>query len=153
MIGVEHSADIGLRGLTNAGKNSRLNVLTSARGKVGDYPFTTLEPNLGEYHGYIISDIPGLIEGAASGKGLGHKFLRHIKRTRVLVHLISLENKNIVKAYQTVREELKQYEPELLAKLEIIVLTKTELVGDSAYINKQIAKMEKVTDAVLAFSR
>ena len=151
-IEVELIADIGLIGLPNAGKTSLLNVLTSARGKVGDYPFTTLEPNLGEYHGYIISDIPGLIEGAASGKGLGHKFLRHIKRTRVLVHLISLENKNIVKAYQTVREELKQYNPELLAKLEIVVLTKTDLVDDSAYINKQIAKMEKVTDEVLAVS-
>ena len=86
-IEVELIADIGLIGLPNAGKTSILNELTNTRGKVGDYPFTTLEPNLGEYFGHIISDIPGLIEGAAEGKGLGHKFLRHIRRVKILAHL------------------------------------------------------------------
>ena len=151
-IEVELIADIGLIGLPNAGKTSLLNVLTSAKGKVGDYPFTTLEPNLGEFHGYIISDIPGLIEGAASGKGLGHKFLRHIKRTRILVHLISLENSNIKKAYQTVREELRQYDPELTAKPEIVVLTKTDIVDDPLHLEKEVAKIKKVADVVLTLS-
>ncbi len=90
-IEIELIADIGLIGLPSAGKSSLLNALTSAHAKVGDYPFTTLEPNLGECFGYILCDIPGLIEGASRGVGLGHKFLRHIKRTKMLVHLISVE--------------------------------------------------------------
>lgn len=129
-IEVELIANIGLVGLPNAGKTSLLNVLTAAHGKVGDYPFTTLEPNLGELHGYIIADIPGLVEGAAQGKGLGHKFLRHIKRTHMLVHVISLENDDLLEAYQTVRKEIEQYDPALLHKKEIIVLTKTDLKDD-----------------------
>ena len=115
-IEVELIADIGLIGLPNAGKTSLLNALTSARGKVGDYPFTTLEPNLGECYGFIISDIPGLIEGAAEGKGLGHKFLRHVRRTKILVHLISLENEDPIETYKIVRQELKAFDPELLNK-------------------------------------
>ena len=151
-IEVELIADIGFIGLPNAGKTSLLNKFTHASGKVGDYPFTTLEPNLGEYHGYIISDIPGLIAGAASGKGLGHKFLRHIKRTKILVHLISLENEDPKKAYQIVREELKQYNQELLIKPEIVVLTKADLVDDPAYLLEQVADMKKIADVVLAVS-
>ena len=129
-IEVEIIADIGLIGLPNAGKSSLLNELTSANAKIGDYPFTTLEPNLGEYFGYIISDIPGLIEGAAEGKGLGHKFLRHIRRTKILAHLISLENEDIVETYKTVRKELEIFDKELLEKKEIVVLTKTDLIED-----------------------
>ena len=142
-IEIELIADIGFIGLPNAGKTSLLNTLTRAKGKIGDYPFTTLEPNLGEFHGYIISDIPGLIEGAAIGKGLGHKFLRHVKRTKILVHLISLENNNPAKAYETIREELKQYDHELSLKKEIVVLTKTDLIDDTAYIEKVVEKMKK----------
>jgi len=130
-IEVELIADIGLVGLPNAGKTSLLNELTSAHGKIGDYPFTTLEPNLGELHGYIIADIPGLMEGAAKGKGLGHKFLRHIKRTKMLVHVISLENNDVLKAYQTVRKEIENYNSALLEKKELVVLTKTDLKSDS----------------------
>ena len=151
-IEVELIADIGLIGLPNAGKTSILNELTQAKGKIDSYPFTTLEPNLGEFYGYIISDIPGLIEGAASGKGLGHKFLRHVMRTKMLVHLISLENDNPEEAYKTIREELAQYNPELTQKEEIVVLTKTDLVDDPAYLKKVIEKMKKKNVAVFALS-
>jgi len=147
-IEVELIADIGLIGLPSAGKTSLLNALTSAKGKVGDYPFTTLEPNLGEFYGYIIADIPGLIEGAAEGKGLGHKFLRHIKRTKMLVHLISLENDNPVKVYKTIRDELEQFDPELLDKKEIVVLTKTDIVDD-AVVEKMLKKFENALSVTL----
>ena len=150
-IEVELIAHIGLIGLPNAGKTSLLNELTAAHKKTGDYPFTTLEPNLGELHGYIIADIPGLIEGAAKGKGLGHKFLRHIKRTKMLVHVISLESSDILKDYHTVRKEIEQYDPALLLKKEIIVLTKTDLKDD---FNLQAAKekLKSITVNVFAVS-
>lgn len=142
-------ADIGLVGLPNAGKTSLLNALSRARGKVGDYPFTTLEPNLGECFGYIIADIPGLIEGAAEGKGLGHKFLRHIRRTRVLVHLVSLENTDPMIVYHTIREELGRYDTELLNKKEIILLTKTDMV-DEKTLTDTMEKMKKINPLTYA---
>ena len=150
-IEVELIAHIGLMGLPNAGKTSLLNELTAAHGKIGDYPFTTLEPSLGELHGYIIADIPGLVEGAASGKGLGHKFLRHIKRTKMLVHVISLENDDLLKAYQTIRKEIESYDPSLLEKKEIVVLTKTDLADDSD-VQKAKEKFESITPNVYAVS-
>jgi GTP-binding protein len=101
-------ADAGLIGLPNAGKSSLLNAVTRARAKVGSYAFTTLDPNLGAIHGYVLADIPGLIEGAAEGKGLGHKFLRHVKRTKLLLHLVSLENDDVELTYRTVRQELAE---------------------------------------------
>ena len=149
-IEVELIADIGLIGLPNAGKTSILNELTNTRGKVGDYPFTTLEPNLGEYFGHIISDIPGLIEGAAEGKGLGHKFLRHIRRVKILAHLISLENKDLAEAYKTIRKELGQFDRELLDKKELIVLTKIDLIKDEKIIKKIIKKMQKINPNTIA---
>jgi len=151
-IELELIADIGLIGLPSAGKTSLLNVLTSAKGKVGDYPFTTLEPNLGEMYGFIIADIPGLIEGASGGKGLGHKFLRHIKRTKMLVHLVSLENENPQKAYETIRNELKQFDPELLKKKEIIVLTKSDLIENEIDMQKIIKKLKKFSKTVMILS-
>lgn len=149
-IEVELIADIGLIGLPNAGKTSILNELTNTRGKVGDYPFTTLEPNLGEYFGHIISDIPGLIEGAAEGKGLGHKFLRHIRRVKILAHLISLENKDLAEAYKTIRKELGQFDRELLDKKELIVLTKIDLIKDEKIIEKIIKKIQKINPNTIA---
>ena len=107
-------ADVGIIGLPNAGKSSLLNTLTRASAKIGDYPFTTLEPNLGAYFGYVLADIPGLIEGASDGKGLGHKFLRHITRTKMLVHLVSAENDDVTEVYSTIRKELGAYDKTLL---------------------------------------
>ena len=151
-IEVELIADIGLIGFPNAGKTSLLNVLTRAGGKVGAYPFTTLEPNLGEFQGYIISDIPGLVEGASGGKGLGHKFLRHVRRTKILVHLVSLENDNPVEAYETVRRELARYDPVLSEKKEIILLTKTDTITDPASIKRVVEEMKKKTESVYTVS-
>ena len=142
-IELELVADIGLIGLPNAGKTSLLNMLSQAKGKVGAYPFTTLEPNLGECYGYIISDIPGLIEGASEGKGLGHKFLRHVKRTKILAHLVSLENEDPIAVYKIVRKELGQYDKTLLDKKEIVILTKTDMV-DEANVTNIIKQMKKI---------
>lgn len=125
-------ADAGLIGLPNAGKSSLLNALTNAQAKVASYAFTTLDPNLGAIHGYILADIPGLIEGASEGKGLGHKFLKHVKRTAMLLHLVSLENEDVAAAYKTVRAELQKYGHGLEAKKEVIVLSKTDLRGAAA---------------------
>lgn len=137
-------ADVGLIGLPNAGKSSLLNALTRAGAKIGDYPFTTLEPNLGAYFGYVLADIPGLIEGASDGKGLGHKFLRHITRTRVLVHLVAADNEDVAKTYTTIREELGKYDPELLQREEVIVLSKTDVI-DAVTIKEKVKALEKVS--------
>lgn len=137
--------DVGFAGFPNAGKSSLLNVLTNASAKVGSYQFTTLEPNLGAFYGYILADIPGLIEGASEGKGLGDKFLRHIKRTKMIAHLVSLENEDVVAAYKTIRGELEAYDKELGAKDEIILLTKTDMVDEEtiAAAKKKLAKFKK----------
>jgi GTP-binding protein len=118
--------DLGLIGLPNAGKSSLLNSLTKAKAKVGNYQFTTLTPNLGDLYGFILADIPGLIEGASEGKGLGHKFLRHVARTKMLLHCISCENEDPKAVYDTIRTELGKYDPALLKKPEIILFTKAD---------------------------
>ncbi len=134
-------ADIGLIGLPNAGKSSLLQVLTNAHPKIGNYPFTTLEPNLGVLEGLVISDIPGLIEGASKGKGLGIKFLRHVEKTKILVHCIDGESEHIKQDYQTVRKELSEYSDILNAKKEIVLLTKSDLLTeDKIKENLKIAK-------------
>ncbi len=148
-IEVELVADAGLIGLPNAGKSSLLNVLTNAKSKVGSYQFTTLEPYLGDMHGYILADIPGLIEGASEGKGLGHKFLRHIKRTKVLFHCLSLENEDLVAAYKIIRQELKLYAEGLEEKKEVVILTKTDMV-DEKTIEKAIKKISKLNKNILS---
>ena len=110
-------ADVGFIGLPNVGKSSLLNRITNAKSKVANYPFTTLNPNLGVYYELILADIPGLIEGSSDGKGLGIKFLRHIERTKTLFHFISAESPNPAKDYQVVRNELGAYNKELLLSL------------------------------------
>lgn len=152
-------ADAGLVGLPNAGKSSLLNALTEAKAKVGNYQFTTLDPNLGALKGgFIIADLPGLIEGAASGKGLGHKFLKHIKRTKMILHLISLENPDVIGVYKSIRAELEQYGNGLDKKDEVIILTKTDLVDretiDNAKkalgeINKNILEVSIIDDQAI----
>jgi GTP-binding protein len=129
LIEVRLMVDIGLVGLPNAGKSTLLNALTNAQSRIGAYPFTTLEPHLGDMYGLIIADIPGLIEGAAEGKGLGHKFLRHVSRTKMILHLVSLESGTPVEDYYTIRKELTEYGNELSEKEEWIILTKKDLVN------------------------
>lgn len=121
-------ADAGFVGLPSAGKSTLLNILTNANSKVGAYHFTTLEPHLGALGPYILADIPGLIRGASEGKGLGHKFLKHLTRTKMLVHVIGLDNEEPVESYREIRQELEAFDPVLANKQEIILLTKTDLV-------------------------
>lgn len=144
-------ADAGLIGFPNAGKSSLLNELTAAHAKVGSYAFTTLEPNLGAFRGFILADIPGLIEGAGEGKGLGTKFLRHIARTRILLHCISLEEKNLLKAYAIVRRELMGHSEELKDKKEVVVLTKAD-TKDTKSIKKAVAALKKKSKDILVVS-
>ena len=143
--------DIGLIGLPNAGKSSMLNALTSAKSKVGNFPFTTLEPSLGSFYGLILADIPGLIEGASEGKGLGHKFLRHIERTKALVHCISAENEDPAVAYKIVRRELGLYNKDITEKPEVVVLTKIDTIQEKE-IEEKLKALQSVTKDVYTFS-
>lgn len=144
-------AGVGLVGLPNAGKSSLLNEITNTNVKVANYAFTTLEPNLGVLGSLVIADIPGLIEGASRGKGLGIKFLKHIQRTKVLTHCLSLESEDLMKDYKTVRKELEDYSKELTKKNEIVLLTKSDLVSKEK-IAESITLMKKITSDVFAVS-
>lgn len=151
-------ADFGLIGLPNAGKSSLLNELTNAKAKTANYAFTTLSPNLGVMDGLpagrqgkYLADIPGLIEGASSGRGLGVGFLKHIEKVETLLHCISCESNNILTDYQTVRDEMEKYNPEIIKKPEIIVLTKTDLV-DTDYIKKAITDLTSKSKKILSIS-
>jgi GTP-binding protein len=144
-------ADIGLLGLPNAGKSSLLNELTAAHSKVGNYPFTTLEPSLGSYYGLIIADIPGLIEGAATGKGLGVKFLKHIERTQTLFHLVSAESEDVVRDYTIVRKELEEYNKELLEKKEYVLLSHADMVTPEE-LQKKAQQLRQVSSSVTPVS-
>ena len=126
-------ADVGLVGFPNAGKSTLLSVLTSAKPKIADYPFTTLKPNLGivryrDFQSFVIADIPGIIEGASQGKGLGHYFLRHIERNSVLLFLVPADSPNIVEEYHILLKELEKYNPELLDKQRLLAISKTDLL-------------------------
>lgn len=143
--------DAGFVGFPNAGKSSLLNALTNAKSKVAAYQFTTLEPSLGEMHKFILADIPGLIEGASEGKGLGDKFLRHISRTKMILHCISLENEDITAAYKTIRKELENYSEELAAKQEMIILTKTDLIDEKA-LKAKIKEAKKLNKNITSVS-
>lgn len=143
-------ADIGLVGLPNAGKSSLLSVITNANPKIGDYPFTTLEPNLGVLNHLIIADIPGLIEGASKGKGLGDKFLKHVEKTKELVHCIDA-SEDISKVYKTVKEELKTYSEELSKKPELLLITKTDNL-DEKQLKEKIKEAKKLNKNVETIS-
>lgn len=128
-------ADVGLVGFPNAGKSTLLSVMTSAKPKIADYEFTTLKPNLGiveyrDYQSFVMADIPGIIEGAAEGKGLGHYFLRHIERNSILLFLIPADANDIAKQYEILNSELKRYNPEMLDKERIIVVSKCDMLDD-----------------------
>ncbi len=143
-------ADVGLVGLPNAGKSTFLSVVSNAKPEIADYPFTTLSPNLGvvDYgkNSLLIADIPGLIEGASEGKGLGDEFLRHIERTSVLLHLIDIYCDDIAKAYETIQSELKNYLIDLSTKPQIVVLTKIDGL-DKKTVNEQIKALKKLAGA------
>ncbi len=144
-------ADIGFVGLPNVGKSSLLNELTNAKSKVANYAFTTLEPNLGAYYEVIVADIPGLMEGSSTGKGLGTRFLRHIERTRTLFHFISAESPTPVADYKTIRAELGAYSKKLLKKPEHLFLTKSDVV-DEKQLKSILAKLKKIDPKVIAIS-
>lgn len=144
-------ANFGLIGLPNAGKSSLLNELTNAHAKIANYPFTTLEPNLGVIDGKVIADIPGLIEGASIGKGLGIKFLKHIEKVTLLLHCISVESENIEKDYKTVIEEISKYNINILSKKSIILLTKTDLISQEE-VKEKTKILKKLNNAVIPIS-
>lgn len=144
-------ADIGFVGLPNIGKSTLLNLLTNASAKTANYPFTTLEPNLGVYYDLVLADIPGLIEGAAAGKGLGHKFLRHVERTTTLFHFLAADSADIVTDYTTIRAELGAYNPLLLKKPEYLVVSRTDTVT-AERLKKIITAAKKLNPRVVAIS-
>ncbi len=143
--------DVGLIGMPNAGKSTLINSLTNTSAAVGSYPFTTLEPQLGDLYGYVLADIPGLIEGAAKGKGLGHKFLRHVSKTKMLLHLVPLDAEDPKKQYYTILKELSDYNKSLLEKEQWIIFTKKDLV-DSAKIEAVLNSIDTSQNRVFVLS-
>ena len=144
-------ADIGLVGFPNVGKSSFLNAVTQAQSPVANYAFTTLEPHLGSYHGLILADLPGLMEGASSGKGLGIKFLRHVERTHILFHFVDAGSDNPLADYKTIRAELGAYNKILLRKSEYILISKSDSV-DSERLAEIIKKLKETNREVLPIS-
>ena len=146
-------ADVGLVGFPNAGKSTLLSVLTSAKPKIADYAFTTLKPNLGivayrDFQSFVIADIPGIIEGAAEGKGLGHYFLRHIERNSTLLFLVPADATDIKKEYEILLDELRRYNPEMLDKDRLVVISKCDMLDDElqAELKVQLDKEFKGTE-------
>lgn len=144
-------AEYGFVGLPNAGKSSILNELTNAKAAVGAYSFTTLEANLGAFGQKIIADIPGLIEGASTGRGLGIKFLKHIEKVKMLLHCIAADSKDIVGDYQTINQELQKFKPDLIMKDRLILLTKSDLV-DEKTLQNQIKKIAQLKHPIYPIS-
>jgi GTP-binding protein len=144
-------ADIGFVGLPNLGKSSLLNELTNANVKVANYQFTTLEPNLGVYYGLILADIPGLIEGASDGKGLGIKFLKHVERTKIIFHFLAADSEDIKADYKTIQAELKAFNPELLEKPEYIFVSRSDTVSEKE-LKKILTKAKKINKNAIPIS-
>ena len=127
--------NVGLVGFPNAGKSTLLSVISAAKPEIANYPFTTIVPNLGiveyrDYRSFIVADIPGIIEGAHEGKGLGHRFLKHIERNALLLFLIPADAADIKKEYKILLNELKQFNPELLDKQRVVAITKCDMLDD-----------------------
>ncbi len=148
IIEVSLVVDVGFIGFPNAGKSTLLNSITNARSKIGAYPFTTLEPHLGDLYGFVLADIPGLIAGAATGKGLGHKFLRHIARTNMLLHVVALTDEDPRESYYTIRRELEEFDTELLKKEEWIICTKKDLILEDE-MEEKVSTLAKIGNRVL----
>jgi GTP-binding protein len=141
-------ADVGLVGFPNAGKSTLLSVITAAKPKIADYEFTTLKPNLGivdyrDYQSFVMADIPGIIEGAAEGKGLGHYFLRHIERNSILLFLIPADANDVRQQYDILLDELKRYNPEMLDKERLVAISKSDLL-DHELQTELKAELDKV---------
>jgi GTP-binding protein len=149
-------ADVGLVGFPNAGKSTLLSVLTSAKPKIADYEFTTLKPNLGivkyrDFRSFVMADIPGIIEGAAEGKGLGHYFLRHIERNSILLFLIPADSKDISKEYEILLDELKRYNPELLDKNRLVAISKSDMLDEELMDEMRIELDKDLKDTPYMF--
>lgn len=144
-------ADVGFVGYPNVGKSSLLNELTNASSRVANYKFTTLEPHLGVYYELILADIPGLIEGAAEGKGLGHKFLKHVERTRVLFHFVAADSVDPVTDYKKIREELGKFNAELLKKPEYVIVSRADEKVPKE-VEKIMNKLKKLNKNVFSLS-
>ena len=144
-------ADIGFVGLPNLGKSSLMNELTNANVKVANYQFTTLEPNLGVYYGLILADIPGLIEGASDGKGLGIKFLKHVERTKIIFHFLAADSEDIVADYKTIRAELGAFNPELLEKPEYILVSRSDMISEKD-LKKILTKAKRINKNAIPIS-
>lgn len=153
-------ADVGLVGFPNAGKSTLISVISAAKPKIADYPFTTLEPNLGvvdvgDYKTFVVADIPGLIEGSSTGAGLGDRFLRHVERTKLILHLVdvsSLSGRDPVKDYQTINTELAAYDPELAARPQIVVATKIDALDEPERLESLRIRAEQDGKQFLAIS-
>jgi GTP-binding protein len=148
---------VGLVGFPNAGKSTLISRISAARPKIADYPFTTLEPVLGivrykDYLGFTVADIPGIIEGAHEGTGLGHKFLRHIERTRILLFLIDITSEDYQKDYKILLNELKSYSPELVNKKKIVALSKADLAEDRDLNKLKKRKLRNSDSKLMIFS-
>lgn len=150
-------ADVGLVGFPNAGKSTLISKISAAKPKIADYPFTTLEPNLGivrykDYQSFTVADIPGIIEGAHQGKGLGIKFLRHIERTKILLFLIDITSEDYQEDFNTLYSELKKYSKKLVEKKIIVSLSKSDLITENEIKKLVKTKFKKIKDPVLIFS-
>ena len=150
-------ADVGLVGFPNAGKSTLLSSISEAKPKIGDYPFTTIKPNLGvvsfkDDKSFIMADIPGIIEGASDGKGLGHYFLRHIERNSTLLFMIPSDSDDIVSSYKILLKELKKYNPEMLDKSRLIAITKSDLLDDELIEEIRFEIKEKIKQEFIFIS-